>query len=387
VLIDMVAGGQDAHVHALSSALVAAGHDVTVWTRRDRPDQPDARRTGSGVTVRHVDVGPARGLSGDELVPHLPALADVLRAAWTADPPDVVHAHHWMPGLATLAAAEGLDVPVVQTFHDLSCVERRHLGHDDTSPNGRSRAERHLARAADHIVATCSAEVDELLGMGAGRDRISIVPCGVDTSVFTVDGPAHPRGAHPRLVALGGLARRKGVDEAVAALAGLPDAELVVAGGSAADDPDIARLRALAAARGVGDRVRLIGPVPRGEVPALLRSADVVVCVPWFEPFGVVALEAMACGRPVVASAVGGLLDTVVDGVTGLLVPARKPRDTAVALRKILGSPARRQAMGVAGRDRAEMRYTWPRVAGTTAKIYQALRDPGAEQPLTGRVG
>jgi glycosyltransferase involved in cell wall biosynthesis len=374
VLIDMVAADRRAHVRALSSALVAAGHDVTVWTRRDRPDQPAARRTDSGATVRHVDMGPPRSRSGDELVPHLPALADALRAAWTADPPAVVHAHHWTSGLATVAAAGHLDVPVVQTFHD--------LGRDRAGPSGRDRAERHLAHAADHIVAICTAEVDALLGMGANRDRVSVVPHGVDTGVFTVSGPAHPRGARPRLVALGGLARHKGVDEAVAALVGLPEAELVVAGGTAADDPDIARLRALAAARGVGDRVRFIGPVPHREAPALLRSADVVVCLPWYEQFGVVALEAMACGRPVVASAVGALLDTVVDGVTGMLVPARKPRDTAVALRKVLASPARRQGMGIAGRDRTEMRYTWPRVARTTAEIYQAVRDRGAGRPM-----
>jgi D-inositol-3-phosphate glycosyltransferase len=102
-----------------------------------------------------------------------------------------------------------------------------------------------------------------------------------------------------------------------------------------------------------------------------------VVCVPWYGPVGTVALEAMACGRPVVASAVGSLVDTVVDGVTGMLVPARKPRDTATAVRKILASSARQQAMGVAGRDRAEVRYTWSRVAHTTAGIYEALRDRG----------
>jgi len=260
----MVAGDQRVHGGGLASALVAAGHDVTVWTRRDRPDQPDAHRTDTGVTVRHVEMGPPRRLTRDELVPHLAALAGALRAAWTADPPDVVHAHHWMAGLATLAAAVRLDVPVVQTFHDLGCIARRHLGRDDPSPNGRRRAERHLARATDHVVATCSAEVDDLLGMGAGRDRVSVVPRGVDTEAFTVDGPAHRRGARPRLVALGGLARRKGVDETIAALVGLPGAELVVAGGTAADDPDIARLRALAAARGVDDRVRFIGPCRTG---------------------------------------------------------------------------------------------------------------------------
>jgi glycosyltransferase involved in cell wall biosynthesis len=319
----------------------------------------------------------------DELLPYLPALADGLRAAWTLDRPDVVHAHFWMSGQATLAAACELDVSIVQTFHALGAVKRRHQGDADTSPWERVRAEQHLARTVDRIIATCSDEVAELIRLGAPRNRIAVVPCGVDTTTLTPHGPVDPAGRCPRLVSLGRLVRRKGVDEAIVALSEVPDAELVVAGGADAGDPDLERLRALTIDQGVDERVRFIGPVPRSAVPALLRSADAVVCVPWYEPFGMVALEAMACGRPVVASAVGGLTDTVVDGVTGLLVPPRRPRETAAALRRILSTPATARAMGAAGRDRAEKRYGWNQIAAATADVYADMVDPES-LPLIG---
>jgi D-inositol-3-phosphate glycosyltransferase len=320
------AGGQNVHVLELSSALADAGHEVTVWTRRDDPDLPDAVPVRPGVVVRHATAGPAEPIPKDELVPHLPAFTRVLEQAWSGDdagePPDVVHAHFWMSGMIALAAAGGR-IPVVQTFHALGSVKRRYQGEADTSPAGRVRAELAVARQVDRVLATCTDEVFELARMGAPRRRTTVVPCGVDTTTFTPDGPVAPRGNRPRLVSLGRLVRRKGVDEVIEALRLVPGAELVIAGGAGDGDPDVVRLRERAAAAGVVDRIQLIGSVARPDVPALLRSADAVVCVPWYEPFGMVPLEAMACGRPVVASAVGGMQDTVVDQVTGLLVLAR----------------------------------------------------------------
>jgi glycosyltransferase involved in cell wall biosynthesis len=375
------AGGQNVHVLELSSALAAAGHDVTVWTRRDHPELADAVPLRPGVVVRHVGAGPAKPLPKDELIPHLPAFTRVLEAAWATDRPDVVHAHFWMSGMVALAAAAGR-IPVVQTFHALGSVKRRHQGSDDTSPEGRVRAEAAVARQVDRVLATCTDEVFELARLGAPRRRITVVPCGVDTALFTPEGPVAQRSDRPRLVVLGRLVRRKGVDEVIDALRRVPNAELVIAGGATppADgargtdpDPDAERLRSCAARFGVADRVRLVGPVSREDVPALLRSADAVVCVPWYEPFGIVPLEAMACGRPVVASAVGGIQDTVVDQVTGLLVPPRRPDVLAGALRELLGSPTRASAFGIAGRDRVLARYDWVRVAAATEVVYEEV--------------
>lgn len=382
------AGGQNVHVLELSRALSRLGHEVTVWTRRDDAALPEQVVVEPGVTVRHVTAGPPRPIGKDQLVPFLPEFAQALRQAWEQERPDLVHAHFWMSGMVTLSAAEDLDVPVVQTFHALGAVKKRHQGRDDTSPRGRVSAERAVARRVDRVVATCSDEVFELVRMGAPRRRVTVVPCGVDTTAFTPDGPAWeatrgPDGRRrPRLVVVGRLVRRKGVDEVIGALPRLPDVELVVAGGPdrgdpAAwdDDPDVARLRAHAERCGVADRVQFAGSVPRDEVPALLRSADAVVCVPWYEPFGIVPLEAMACGRPVVASAVGGLVDSVVDQVTGVLVPPRRPQELAAALRDLLAAPTRAMALGIAGRDRVLARFDWDRVAAATAACYADVLD------------
>jgi glycosyltransferase involved in cell wall biosynthesis len=294
-----------------------------------------------------------------------------------------------------VSAATPLDLPVVQTFHALGSVKRRHQGADDTSPPGRVAAERAVAGRVDRVVATCSDEVFELARLGAPRRRTTVVPCGVDIAAFSPDGPVRPRTERPRLVALGRLVRRKGVDEVIAALRRLPEVELLVAGGPPPSaelgaalrrDPDVRRLQQAAVAAGVADRVRLLGAVARPDVPALLRSADAVVCVPWYEPFGIVPLEAMACGRPVVASAVGGIQDTVVDQVTGLLVPPRRPDAVAAALRTLLATPTRALAFGIAGRDRVLARYGWDRIADCTLAVYEEVLAERAGRPAPERV-
>src|SRR5215210_6767281 len=255
------AGGQNVHVAALAAGLARRGHQVTVHTRRDDEALPEQVVTQDGYSVVHVPAGPPRAVPKDGLLPHMAAFARDLRGRWAAAPPDLVHAHFWMSGLASVAAADALPrpVPVVQTFHALGSVKRRHQGAADTSPPDRIELERGLCRDVAHVVATCTDEVFELRRLGLTRDRVSIVPCGVDTDVFTPRGPVAPRSDRPRLLVLGRLVERKGQDDAVRALAAVPDAELVVVGGPPAGelsaDPEVRRLRALAAATGVADRL------------------------------------------------------------------------------------------------------------------------------------
>jgi glycosyltransferase involved in cell wall biosynthesis len=229
-----------------------------------------------------------------------------------------------------------------------------------------------LCRTVDRVVATCNDEVAELRALGMHPGRASVIPCGVDTDAFR-PVPVEP-GRRQRLLVIGRLVERKGVGNVIEALAELPDVELVVAGGPSADlldtDPQARRLRALARERGVGDRVRFLGGVRRADVPAVMASADVVVAVPWYEPFGIVPLEAMACGRPVVGSAVGGLLDTIVPGRTGELVPPRRPDLLAPVLRDLLADPVKRRRYGAAGRARAVATYQWRAVAAATEQVY-----------------
>jgi D-inositol-3-phosphate glycosyltransferase len=388
VLGGVDAGGQNVHVAALATALARLGDDVVVHTRRDDPQLPRRVQLSPGVEVDHVDAGPPTEVPKDELLQYMGAFADDLRAQWIADPPDVVHAHFWMSGLAALDAAEDLGIPIVHTFHALGTVKRRHQGDRDTSPPSRIAHETRIARSVDRIVATCSDEVFELLRMGVDRRRVTVVPCGVDLKQFGTqtslagDGQAGP----PRFVAACRLVERKGLADAITALADVPGAELHVAGGpeagALAADPEAQRLRALAERLGVADRLMLRGRVGRDAMPALLRSADAVVCVPWYEPFGIVPLEAMACGVPVIATAVGGQKDSVVHGVTGVHVPPRDPAALAGAMRRLLEQPERRREYGANGAKRARLRYGFDRIARSTRDVYLSLTASEARRRL-----
>jgi len=372
------AGGQNVHVAALACELAGLGHLVTVYTRRTSPGQAPVAELSPGATVRRLQAGPAAPLPKDKLLPHMGELGERLGREWRRHPPDVIHAHFWMSGLAALRGAAGTGAPVAQTFHALGTVKARYQGPKDTSPAGRIDAERRIGLDCDQVIATCTDEAAELHAMGIPRAQVSIVPCGVDTAVFTPAAPgSRTRAGRPRLLMLGRLVERKGIEDAIAALARLPRAELVVAGGpSRAElcaDPEYRRLRGAARAHQVSDRVTFTGGVARSRVPALLRSADVVVCAPWYEPFGIVPLEAMACGVPVVATAVGGLADSVVPGRTGLLVPPRDPAALADAIAALLASPILGAAFGRAGRRRAQHWYDWARVAAQTETVYLRL--------------
>jgi glycosyltransferase involved in cell wall biosynthesis len=312
-----------------------------------------------------------------------------LAQVWRSGPPDVVHSHFWMSGVAALRATRELGLPLLHTYHALGTVKRRHQQRADTSPPQRIALEREVGLACDRVVATCRDEVDELARMGVPSSKVCVVPCGVDTALFTPRGPAMARGPLPhRVLQLGRLVPRKGAAVSITALALLPDTELVVAGGPPADrladDPEVRRLRALADTVGVADRVRFTGGVPSREVPPLLRGADVVVCPADYEPFGIVPLEAMACGRPVVASTVGGQLDTVADPGTGRLVPPRHPEALAAAVGELLADPAGRAACGETGRRRVLRRYCWDQVGVATEAAYEKVVD--ARPAMTGVV-
>jgi len=389
-------------VASLATTLARRGHLVEVHTRRDGLELPDVVRYAPGVDVVHVPAGPPTVIDKDELWPLMPAFGDWLADRWWSDPPDIVHAHFWMSGSAAVRAARRRRIPVVQTFHALGSVKRRHQGSRDTSPSDRIAVETWLAATVDRVVATCSDEVAELVRLGAPAERMTVVPCGVDLSAFRPDQPRMRALVRPatgygdrrprhRLLCLGRLVERKGIDTVIAALARVPDTELVIAGGPPAAeivlDEDCRRLTRVAAEHGVLDRVLLVGGVERCQVPALIRSADAVVCVPWYEPFGITPVEAMACGVPVVASAVGGMLDTVLDGVTGVHVPPRDPDRLVRVLSDLLADPERCRTLGNNGSHRAQ-RYSWADVAAETEAVYRALAGGSAGlQPATAAGG
>lgn len=322
----------------VASALAAAGHRVRVFT--DAPGDPELVCPPAGPGALRID-----------------ALGDELAQAWSDEPPEVVHAI----GPAAGGAAAATGVPVVQACAPGGPGPVAVAGF----PAGPSGVARVLASSEDEQTA--------LLRGGIPRALLRVVPAGVDTDTFTPEGPALRRGGHPRLVALGSLAAGAGAETAIRALAGVHGAELLVAGGAAGDDPDRERLFEIARAAGVAGRVRFLGPVGAAVLPWLLRSADVVVAAPGHDVPLAPALQAMACSRPVVASAVGGLRDAVVDRVTGVHVRPGRPDDVAVALREILADDTLRLGFGIAGRDRAVSRFDRARIAQALTGVYAEL--------------
>lgn len=362
--------GQTAHLTCLAGALADRGHRVTFYTRRATPELPDRWPLRDGVGVHLVPTGPPEQLHEAELLPHAIEFGHRLARIWRRRPPDLIHSHSWIWGPAALRAARQHGLPLLHTYHALGTIERRH--HHVTD----------MGLACDRIIATCRNEVAELTRMGVPAEKTTVVPYGVDPDRFTPHGPKAPRGAHPyRLLQVG-----KGAAVSIAALPLLPGAELVVVGGPPPCPPDrndeVRRLRALAHEAGVAHRVHFTGGVPDDRVPPLLRSADVVVCPADHEPFGTVPLEAMACGRPVVAGAVGSHLDMVADPGTGRLVPPRDPEALARAVGALLADPATREACGAAARRRILARYTWAQVAAATETAYCETLD--AEWAATG---
>lgn len=382
------AGGQNVHVASLSRALAARGHQITVFTRRDSPDLSETVVAEPGVTVVHVTAGPVGSLPKDEFLPFMPGFGREVARYWCEHPeavPDVVHSHFWMSGLAARTAldtAELTGTPLVHTFHALGTVKRRYQGAADTSPVERAWIEPQIGQLATHVIATCHDEVRELKAMGISPTKTSVIPCGVDLEMFTPDKLMEPTGGRRRIVCVGRLVPRKGMDLVIRALPllaqhGFDDVDLHIIGGgeqgSLEHDPEAARLRQIATDLGVSERVIFRGQVPREEVPSILRSADLVACTPWYEPFGIVPLEAMACGVPVLAAKVGGLADTVVDNATGMHVPPQDPAAIAAAAATVLRDPARIAEMGAHGVRRARRHYAWPVVAKATEAAYQQL--------------
>jgi D-inositol-3-phosphate glycosyltransferase len=363
---------RNTHIADLSTALSKHGHDVTLY-RRHGPVTPLHQKSGpGGYRVVQVPAGPATPLRRADLLEHLDAFAASLEDEWRVRRPDVAHLHSWMSGLAV---GSGLDIPLVQSFHGLSVVESRFL------PKGTSKRadlESLVGVAAQRVIAVSGEEVFELVRMGVDRSRISLVPFAVDVDRFRPDGRPERSGRRRRLLAIGDMVPHSGFHTAISALAQVPDAELVLAGRSRhtdpREDPEVRRLVHHARRLGVARRVSLIGPVDRARMPAVLHSADVLVCPQWYEPVGATALQAMACGVPVVASAVGALSDLVVDDVTGLLVPPRDPRALGNELRELLPDRTRCQMYSIAGADRARARYSWDRIAAETVVAYDKAR-------------
>jgi glycosyltransferase involved in cell wall biosynthesis len=372
----------------LSRVLARQGHQVTIYTQQPGADAP-GHTDLDGVRVERIPAG-AAGQPGDaepgdaELLAQVPAFSAPLQARWRRERPDIVHALSWTSGLAALTATRGLGIPVVQSFSSLGVAERReHAGQDRTSPPpARLRLEPAIGRSADAVVAASSAVVADLTRMGVPRAAVRCVPWGVDTDTFAPEGPSAERNDRRRLLATADLGERAALQTVLRALTKVPSAELMIVGGPARDqltqDAAYQALAALTGSLDLTDRVIFTGQVDRAQMPALLRSADLVLSTCAYEPSGVTSLEAMACGKPVVAPPTGGHVDAVVDGTTGIIIPPGQPALLAQRIRQLLAHPMLMEAYGVAAVDRARSRYSWDRIAAETMAVYDSALDAAA---------
>ncbi len=371
---------EDVRLRELSRSLAANGHRVTVYAQRPDGSVPERSELEPGVRVEYIGDAGARDES--ELLARLPEFSQPLRERWSHERPDVVHALRWTSGLAALAAARDLRIPVVQSFNSLGVAERRHHVIPQTAGTERIRLEPAIGRTVNAVVAGSSDEESDLTRLGVPRRSIKVIPCGVDTHEFTPEGPVANRSSRPRLVTVADLNEHEELGTLLRALAKVPGAELIVAGGPPRAElrGDLAyrRLAGLAESLDVSGRVQFAGQLTRRALPPLLRSADLMINVSAYDPSGMVSLEAMACGTPVVATAVGGQVDAVVDGTTGILVPPGRPALLAPRIRQLLSHPMLLEAYSVAAADRARSRYSWDRIAHETLAVYDSALDAAA---------
>jgi D-inositol-3-phosphate glycosyltransferase len=387
-------GGMNVYVRELVSALAQAGVACDVYTRAWSPELPDEVVVEPGFRVVHVEAGPRAEVPKEDLPGLVPDFAEgVVADIRATGETDAIHANYWLSGAAGHLAKHALGLPLVSTFHTLARVKADAAGEE---PDHRVEAEIEVIRCCDAILASCAEEAADLRRhYDAPPDRIEVVAPGVDHAFFSPGDRLGARAAlgwsppgrisasggdgaddHPVLLFVGRIQPLKGLDVAVRALAALdrPDAELVVVGGpSGPEGPaELARVRALVAGLGVEDRVRFVDPQPHHRLSTWYRAADVVLVPSRSESFGLVALEAAACGTPVVAAAVGGLRTLVDHGTTGYLVEGRRPEAFAAAVAALLDDPALAAAMARRARERAAG-YTWSTAAARLRRIYADL--------------
>jgi D-inositol-3-phosphate glycosyltransferase len=386
-------GGMNVYVRETARELSRMGAHVDVFTRSQNPSIPRVVDMGHGARVIHLTAGPEAPMPREDIHRHLDQfVAGVEAFRWDeALDYDLIHAHYWLSGVAGLRLREAWGVPVVQMFHTLGRLKNSVARTPaEVEPELRISEESRIVDAADRIVAANVVERAHLVWYyGASAERVAVIPCGVDTDLFQPMARATAKdllelGPEPLLLYVGRLQPIKGLETLLQAMARLDGSTRLLIIGGDQDEPDnghAAHLRERVAALGLARRVRFLGTQPQRRLRLFYAAAEATVMPSSYESFGMVALEAMACGCPVVASRVGGLTTTIRDGVTGHLVPEGDPAALAGRLDGLLRDRQERDRLGAeAARWAAEHR--WPCVAEAVCRLYSELR-PVAVQHLT----
>lgn len=385
-------GGQNVYVAQLARNLAARGYQVDIFTRCEDGEIEEVVKWRPGIRVIHIKAGPGAVVPKEELLPYMAEFEQNMLAFIKRERGNyrLIHAHFFMSALVAMGIKKRLNIPFVVTFHALGHVRRLHQGEQDRFPAERLEIEARTVANADHVIAECPQDRDDLVNYyQADNKRISIVPCGFSADEFyQVNRKVArkllglPQNEHI-LLQLGRMVPRKGIDNVIRALArlktgGRKNIKLLIVGGKNedlknSDCPEYRRLAELAAASGVHTDVIFAGRRSRQHLKLYYSAADIFITTPWYEPFGITPLEAMACGTPVIGSNVGGIKYSVADGATGALVPPDDPQALADAVGRMVQNPELLRKFSKNAINRVNRYFTWEKVAEQIACLYERV--------------
>jgi D-inositol-3-phosphate glycosyltransferase len=383
------AGGMNIYVVESAERMAAMGVSVDIFTRRHNPDLPDTVELSPGVRVRHLNIG-ACSATKEELPALIPNLSDAFSKVLEDEKYDVLHSHYWISGKVAMPVAKKFGIPLAHTMHTMARVKNMNLAEGERpEPMIRVQGETQVVAAANALIANTDAEAASLVSLyEACPDNVSVVSPGVDLYTFTAgsgrkaarEAVGLPQDAHI-LAFVGRIQPHKGPEVLIRAVAEMlnhsphlrPKLITIIMGGASGSGlGEVERLKDLVSWLNISDVVRFENPVPRAQIPQWYRAAD-LVCVPSYsESFGLVALEAQACGTPVVATAVGGLRTAVADGISGVLVDGHDPRAWSSVLARLIQEPQRRVLLSMGAIEHAS-HFGWDATARGTLDIYDRI--------------
>jgi D-inositol-3-phosphate glycosyltransferase len=397
-------GGQNVYVGELAIQIARQGYEVDIFTRREDEQIDRVVLYEEGVRVIHMDAGPPEPVAKEEILVFMDDFkTDMLRFIKQEDMEYLlIHANFWMSGLVAMKIKDKLNIPFIITFHALGHVRKIHQKEQDKFPPERIAIEEAIVQQADLIIAECPQDFLDLIEhYHADRDKISMVPCGFNPKEFYPICKSRSKkmlnidGDEKVILQLGRMVPRKGVDNVIKALALLKDLaikiKLIVVGGES-DIPDhdkeVIRLKALANVLGVENLIRFEGRKNRDQLKYYYDAADVFVTTPWYEPFGITPLEAMACGTPVIGSDVGGIKFTVINNETGFLVPPHDPQSLSDKIATLLADESLINTMSVKALSHVKSLYTWKKIADEMILCYESIQEryTAVVQELTPRI-
>ena len=385
------AGGMNIYVCESAQKMSEHGVAIDIFTRRTNSEVADVVQISPGVRVIHLNVGPVEGVTKEQLPALIPALSEEFKKALSGkDKYDVIHSHYWISGKVAMPVAQELGIPLVHTMHTMARVKNLALAEGEVpEPMIRVQGETQVVAAADALIANTDAEAASLVSLyEACPDNVSVVSPGVNLSTFTPvsskkavrEKIGMPADAHI-VTFVGRIQPHKGPEVLIRAIAEMvqhsphlrPKLVANIVGGNSGANTEVERLKELSTWLGIGDVIRFAPPVNRADLADWYRASD-LVCVPSYsESFGLVALEAQACGTPVVASAVGGLRTAVADGISGVLVDGHDPRAWSSVLARLLQEPQRRVLLSMGAIEHAS-HFGWESTARGILDIYDRVQ-------------